>query len=351
MINPMALIDSKTTDFFGLDIGTTGIRVVKVRRRGTGNPVLEAYASAPLAAGLVTSDSAIDQDKIALAIRNLLKANNITSVQAVASIAASEAFATVITTPKLNADELAKAMKLQADQYIPMAVDQVKMDWHIIDQGGTSDKMKVLLVAAPNTVVNKYLTIVEKAGLELAALEITSIAHARSLMPPSDLAVVILDLGQTNTELTIVYQGSPQLIRSINIGVQTLVRAVAQTLGLDDGQADQFINKFGLTQSKLEGQVAKAMKPSLDSLISEVDKSVKYFLGQNPGIKVEKVIATGGMVTIPEFTTFLANTTGLPVELGNPWVNISYPAGSQEDLMQQAQIYAVAAGLALRAVV
>lgn len=349
MIKPMGILASNTNDFFGLDIGTAGVRIVKVHRSGAGNPTLETYASAPLAAGLVTSDSAIDQDKVAAAIRDLLKANNVTSTKAVAGIAASEAFATVITTPKLNEAELAKAMKLQADQYIPMAVDQVKMDWHIIGPGKTPDEMKVLLVAAPNTVVNKYLTIVEKAGLELAALEITSIAHARSLMPPSDLAVVILDLGQTNTELTIVYQGSPQLVRSINIGSQTLVRAVAQALGLEEAQADQFTQKFGLTQTKLEGQVAKAMKPSLDSLMSEVDKSVKYFLGQNPGIKVEKVIATGEMVNLPEFTTFLANATGLPVELGNPWVNISYPADRQEALMKQAQIYAVAAGLALRA--
>jgi len=113
-----------------------------------------------------------------------------------------------------------------------------------------------------------------------------------------------------------------------------LVRAVAQALGLEEDQADQFTKKFGLTQTKLEGQVAKAMKPSLDSLMSEVDKSVKYFLGQNTGIKIEKVIATGDMVMLPEFTTFLANATGLPVELGNPWVNISYPAERQEALMQ-----------------
>lgn len=348
MIDAMGLLSSSTSDFFGLDIGTSGLRVVKVRHTGAGNPVLEAYASVDLPAGLAISDSAIDQDKVALAIRDLLKSKGITCLKAVAGIADTDAFATVITTPKLNPAELSKAMRLQADQYIPMAVDQVKMDWHIIGPGKTADEMKVLLVAAPNSVVNKYLSIVEKAGLELAALEINAVAQARSLMPPSNLAVIVLDIGHNNTELTIVFEGTPQLVRSVNIGGQTLVRAVTQALGLEETQASQFMQKFGLTQTKLEGQVAKAMKPSLDALMSEVDKSIKYFLGQNTGIKIEKLIATGATSALPEFTTFLANASGLPVEFGNPWVNISYPAELQQDLMQNASTYAVAAGLALR---
>jgi len=155
-------------------------------------------------------------------------------------------------------------------------------------------------------------------------------------------------MGQLSTELSIVEKRAPQLVRSVNIGGTTLVRAVAQALGLDDVQADQFTKKFGLTQTKLEGQVAKAMKPSLDALVTEINNSIKYFVTENPGSKIEKLVVTGTTVSLPELTTYLANATGLPVELGNPWINISYPAAQQDALMQDALTYAVAAGLALR---
>ncbi|MEO7617429.1 MAG: type IV pilus assembly protein PilM [Candidatus Saccharibacteria bacterium] len=339
---------SSATDFIGIDIGSSGIRIVQLKHMGSGNPVLVAYAKAALPAGIATSDSQIDQDQVSLAIANLLKEAKITATQAVTGINTADAFVTTLSTPQLNAGELAKAMRLQADQYIPMAIDQVKMDWNVIGQGKTPDQMKVLLVAAPNTVVNKYLAIIEKAGLQLAALEINSVAQTRSLMPKTDLTTIILDLGQLSTELTIVDKQAPQLVRSVNIGGTTLVRAVSQALGLDDVQAEQFTKKFGLTQTKLEGQVAKAMKPSLDALVTEINNSIKYFMTENPTAKIEKMIVTGESITLPELTNYLANATGLPVELGNPWGNISYPAAQQQALMGEATSYAVAAGLALR---
>ncbi len=342
-------IISSNPEFIGVDIGSTEIRMVQLKRVGTGNPVLVAYSKIALPPAIAASDSQIDVDKIAAALSTLVKDAKVTATQVVAGIASAEAFATVIETPKLNPAELAKAMKLQADQYIPMAVDQVRMDWQAIGEGKTPDLMKVLLVAAPNTVVNKYLSIVEKAGLSLYALELNAVAQARSLMPQTDVAAVIVNFGYLSTEINIVQERAPQLVRSVNIGSQTLTRAVSQALGLDEVQADQFLTKFGLTQTKLEGQVAKAIKPSLDTLLAEVNTSIKYFLGQYPGVKIEKMIVTGSMVTLPELTTYLANATSLPVETGNPWINVSYPAAEQQKLMDESLSYAVATGLALRA--
>ncbi len=338
-------------EYVGLDISSNAVRVVQVKRIGGGNPALITYGQANFPAGLSLNDSVLDQDKVSALISGLFKELKITATQVVAGIPSADAFAAVIQTPKLNAAELAKAMKLQADQYIPMAIDQVKMDFQVVGEGKTAEQMKVLLVAAPNAVVNKYLAIVEKAGLQLNALELNAIAQARSLMPKTDVAAVIVNFGTLNTEINIVQQGAPQLVRSVSIGSVTLSRAVAQALGLDEVQADQFLNKFGLTQTKLEGQVAKSIKPSLDSLVTEINSSIKYFVGENPTVKIEKMIVSGPTVSLPELTTYLANATSLPVEMGNPWINISYPGTEQEKLNQNSLLYAVAAGLALRSYV
>jgi type IV pilus assembly protein PilM len=342
----MALLGKKE-DTFGIDIGTTGVRVVQLASHG-GKPALVSYAKAALDPGLAQSDAPLDQDKVARVVADLVKTSGISTKQVVAGLSSADAFATVITTPKLSDAELAKAMKVQADQYIPMAVDQVKMDWHVLGQGKTAEEMRVLLVAAPNTAIMKLLNIIEKAGLELQSLEINALALVRSMMPPTGLSALLLDVGNTGSEITIVHQSAPYVIRAVPVGRQTLVRAVAQTLGLDDVQADQFALKFGLTQTKLEGQVAKAMKPSLDNLMAEVDKSIKFFMNENPGTKLEKVVLTGSAASLPEFPTYVANATGLPVEIGNPWSNIAYPAAQQQALMNEVLDYGVAAGLALR---
>jgi type IV pilus assembly protein PilM len=278
----------------------------------------------------------------------LVKDAKVTTKYAVAGVPSSKVFASIITTPKLGQQELGKAIALQADQYIPMDTREVKLDWVVIGPGKTEREQEVLLIAAPNTIANKYLSIFEQAGLELLALEPNAVALARAVVPPSDLAVMTLDIGSITTDITIVHSNLPKLLRSADIGGITFMKAVAQNLGLDEAQAAQFTQKFGLTQTKLEGQVYKAIKPSLDLLVGEINKSLQFFSGQYPQVKLEKIVLTGGTTNLPELPTYLSSAVGLPLEIANAWTRMSYPAQLQDTLMQISSAYGVAAGLAER---
>jgi type IV pilus assembly protein PilM len=337
----------KDTEFFGLDIGSTALRLVQLRR-GSVHPALVAYGALPVPPNLTSSDSKMDQDKITELIKQLVRENRIGLKNVVVGLPSNKVFATVITTPRLDNSQLAKAIRYQAEQYIPMALDQVKLDWAVIDQSKDGKQLEVLLVAAPNSVIDKYISILEKAGLEPLALEANATAVARALVPTNNLAVVLVDFGSLDSDISIVWNNAPRLIRSVSVGGLTLVRAVAQNLGLDEVQATQFTYKFGLTQSKLEGQVFKSIKPTLDNLVSEVEKSVKYFVGRYPEVKLEKLVITGGAASLPELGPFLANSTGMPVEFGNAWINVSYPSGLQDKLMSLSSEYGAAVGLAAR---
>jgi type IV pilus assembly protein PilM len=337
----------KDTEFFGLDIGSTAIRLVQLRR-GSTHPALVAYGAVPAPNNITSSDSKLDQDKISELIKQLVHENRVGLKNVVVGLPSNKVFATVITTPKLDNSQLSKAIRYQAEQYIPMALDQVKLDYAVVDQSKDGKQLEVLLVAAPNSVVEKYMSILEKAGLEPLALEANAIAVARALVPPSSLAVAMVDFGSLESDISIAWNNAPRLIRSVSVGGLTLVKAVAQNLGLDEIQASQFTYKFGLTQSKLEGQVFKAIKPTLDNLVSEIDKSVKFFNGRYPDVKIEKLVITGAASALPELGPFLANSTAMPVEFGNAWVNVSYPSGLQEKLMGLSSEYAAAVGLAGR---
>ncbi len=342
----MGLLDS-TPEYFGLDVGTGGIRVVQLKRSGD-KPAMVAYGQVEVPGGLTQSDSPGDVAKVAATVKQLVKDAHISAKYVVAGVPSTKVFATIISTPKLSHNELAKAIELQADQYIPMDSKEVKLDWFVIGPGKTPEEQEVLLVAAPNYVTQKYVGLCEQAGLELLALEPNAVALARAVVQPNDLAVLVLDIGSQTSDITIVQANVPKLLRSVNVGGTIFIRSVAQKLGLDDTQADQFTKKFGLTQTKLEGQVFKAIQPSIELLMGEVDKSIKFYLGQYPQIKLEKIILTGGTAALPELPTYISTSTGLPVEIANSWLKVSYPADMQTNLMGISTSFGVSVGLAER---
>ncbi len=336
-----------SVDFFGLDIGSSAIRLVELKHHG-GNPVLVTMGEVAVEGNITTSDSTNDRPKVSALVRKLVQDSGVSTKNVVASLPSAKVFASVISTPNLSDSELDSAVRYQADEYIPMALDQVKLDWARVGEGATADHVEVLLVAAPNTITDRYTAILEGAGLEILALETDGVALSRAMVKPASLPVLILDFGSSNTSIIIVAGGTPRLIRSVPVGGNVLCRVVAQALGLDDTQAQQFVYKFGLTQSKLEGEVLKSLKPSVDSLIADVSKSITFFAERSPQSKLEKIVLTGGSSKLPELPTYLANAVGLPVEIGNPWQNVSYPAKLQDQLAAGAASYAVAAGLGLR---
>lgn len=342
----MATIDTNT-GYFGLDMGNTGVRAVKLHA-GSGVPVLDTYGSASTPGDLINTDSAADHDQMASIIRQLMDQAGIDTGNVVTAIPATHAFTTVINTPKLKGSDLAEAVRVQAARDIPIPINEAKLDWHVIDADRTESEMAVLLVAAPKVVVEKYLSIIGKANLQLQALEINALATARSVISTPGVPVLVVDMGNSNTEISVVWQRIPHLIRSVNVGGATLVRSVSQNLNVDEDQAAQFVQKFGFIKTKLEGQVYKAVKEPLDSVIGVATESIKHFKDQNRGVNMEKVVLTGGPTAVPELSLYIAKALNLVVEIANPWMNVSFPSSRHDELMQQSLQFAVATGLAQR---
>lgn len=333
-------------NFVGIDIGSSGVRVVQVKRSG-GKPLLVTYGDAEVPLAITQSDAQVDRDKLAEAISGLLQTAGVSAKQAIIGIPSMKMFATVVSVPRMSKQELDNAIRYQAEQIVPMPLDQAKLDWSVVEgTSQTSNEMDVMVVATPIQIAQKYHDLAAKAGLELVGLEPTVLAMSRAVVRSSENAVIVMDMGGLTTDLAIIHQGVPKLIRSVLIGGLSFAKAVAQYLAVTEEQARQFITKFGLTSDKLEGQVLNSLKPSVDNLISEVQVAVQEFSSHHPGVKIEKIVVTGGASAIPQLPAFIANGTKLPVEIGNPWQDISYPANLSEKLQGVAHTYAVASGLA-----
>lgn len=339
---------TNTTDFFGLDIGTSAIRVVQLK--GGKTKALARYGSLEIDPKIAKSDSNADLQKLAQAIKQVVAETRISTPNVAVGLPSQRVFMTVVDIENLSEKELDSSIRSQADSLIPTPLNESKIDWALLGQSPKDKaKVEILLGSVPNTFVEKRLDVLESIGLNVVAFEPDSLAISRSLLVPgTSQPHMLLDMGNEATDLIMTLNGAPRLIRSIPIGMDSIIKAAMQNLGIDEKQANQFVFKFGLSKDKLEGQIYNAIIGSVETLISEIEKSIKFFQTRYQGTNIERIIMTGGASVLPEFPLTVANKFGLNVEIGNSWRNVSFPAEQQNELLKNSNKYAVAVGLAER---
>ena len=337
------------SDFFGLDIGTSAIRVVQLKGPG---PIknLDHYGHISMEGNLALSNSRMDQQRLAMAIKQLVRQAGISSPNVAVGLPSHKVFTTVIDLNRLSPDEMSKTIRYQAESFIPTALDDSKIDWAIIgDSPKEPGKVEVLLSSVTNEFVENRLDLLEGIGLNVVAFEPDSMALSRAIVP-ADMSApqMVLDIGSKSTDLVVAMGGAPRLTRAIPVGSEAIVRSAMQNLAIDQKQAEQFVFKFGLSNDKLEGQIYNAIISIIDGLTGEIEKSIKFFQTRYTSAKIERITVTGGASTLPEFPLHIANKFGLSVEIGNAWRNISFPASMQNELLAVSYSFSVAAGLAER---
>jgi len=216
-------------------------------------------------------------------------------------------------------------------------------------QPADQSKVEILLSSIPNNFIEQRLDLLEGIGLNVIAFEPDNLALTRALLPTNATApTVIVDMGSKSTDIVISMDGAPRLTRAIPTGTEAILKAAMQNLNVDEKQAEQFVFKFGINKDKLEGQVYQAIISTLDVLTNEIDKSIKFFQARYVGVKLDRLIVSGGAAVLPELPLYLANRFGLNVEISNAWRNIAFSSDRQNELSALSNQFGVAAGLAER---
>ncbi len=340
---------SGVSDFFGLDIGTSAIRVVQLR--GSGHlKALERYGYAPVDSTITMSDSRADQQKVVQVVRELITQTRITSRNVAVGIPSNKVFTTLVDIDRLSPHELAQSIRYQADGLIPTPLAESKIDWAMLgDSPADKNKVEVLLSSVTNKFVEDRLDTLESIGLNVIAFEPDNLALTRAIIPPENTTPeMVLDVGSKSTDLVVTMGGAPRLTRAIPTGSEAIIRSAMQNLNIDEKQAQQFVFKFGLSRDKLEGQVYHAIIGTVDILMNEIEKSIKFFQTRYTNTKIERIVVTGGASALPEFPLYIANKFGVNVEIGNAWRNVSFADSRQNELLAVSNHFGVAAGLAER---
>ena len=330
-------------DFVGLDIGTSSIKGVQVK-----NKTLISYHQIASPGVTMVSESPEDLKKLSEALDRFFNEGRFKTRDIVASVPESQVFARVITLPQMGEAEIASSVKNEAQQYVPMPLDQVAFDFEIIGPSELeAGKVDVLLVAVPKALTNKYIQVTRAAGINLLSLETETIAISRSVVGQAKDAVMVASIGASTTDIAVFSGGAIRFTRSIATGGQALERALTKSFNLAPGQAAEYIRTYGL-EEKLEGKVMSAIKPVFDIIRDELKRTQAFFSSRSKR-PLSRLILVGGTANLPGVLVYLADSLGMEVARGNPWEAISVPGNfPREQLEQIAPSFAVAAGLALK---
>lgn len=340
-------------NFFGLDIGSSSLKAVEVKKDTKGR-TLQLYGSAPLASSIVSfSESEADLRPLANSIRDFVDSNSFSTNKVIVALPESQIFTRVISLPKMTEKELSTSMQWEAQQYIPVPLADVSLDYQVIESNDASaNRMDVLLIAAPKNLVQKYLKVLKDSGLSPIGIETETMAVSRSLVSEdvSTPPTMIVNIGALTTDLSVVSKKSIRFTRSISTGGSAMARAISQALGFDLNQAEEYKRTYGLDQTQLEGKVMQAIKPIFDVVVDEVKRSVAFYgTHSNKEDRIKRVIICGGTASLPGIIVYMAGSLDLEVQLGDPWQKIYVPPKfPKKELEDLGPSFAVAAGLAIK---
>lgn len=339
-------------DYFALDIGTKSIRVVQLARQGDDSWLLLHVGYASADAQMIASDSEEARRNLGQVIRSVVSQAGISAVNCVLGLESSKTFTTMVQLPKMSESDRAGTLKYQADKYIPMPLDDAKIDWAVLgDSPEDTSQDEVLLASVAQEYVENIVDTIDSLGFNVIAAEPSPIAMLRAVVPANSKGgCMVIDIGERSTDVVITIDGSPRLVRTLPTGFQMMVRAITQTMNAKDEQAQQFLLKFGLEKDRLEGQIYQALDSTLDNFIAELTKSIKFLQTKYPAATVQSINVVGYAATIPLFTEYIAEQLNTPVYATSPWQKVSIPDSERERMAAVEYEFATAVGLAQRVV-
>lgn len=335
---------------FGLDIGTTSIKVVWFSEQKEGL-LLNAALSAPTPPKGMLSESPQDLETMAQAIKQIIEEGKITTPYVNVALPENQVYTKVIGMPALSDKELSSAIYWEAEQHIPVPLPNITLDWRVLEkpkEAQTEEKMQVLLVGAPTALLTKYQKILGMAGLTIVSMETEILSAIRALISKESPNTLIAQIGAVNTSLAIVKNGIVVFVYSVSTGGVAISRAIAADFGFTTDQAEAYKKTYGVSKEALEGKIGQTAQPILMSIISEIKKALSFYNEKYKNdAAIKQILLSGGTAKLPGVDTFFAEAIGVETVVANPWTVL----GSQnvaKEILDNATDYTIAVGLALR---
>lgn len=342
----------------GLDVGTSGVRAAELSF-GKHGVTLEKFGQVALPEGAVRDGEVVDAGSVGAALRQLWSHTGFSRKRVMLGVSNQRVIVRQVELPWMPLAELRKSLAFQVQDFLPMAVDQAVLDFHPVDEvaePGQGRVLRGLLVAAARDMVLSNVHAVERAGLKVDGVDLTSFAVLRSMgaFGASDAeTVALVDVGAQVTNIVVHRAGVPLFVRILLMGGQDITDAVADSLGVPHAEAEALKQAQHLAADTHDGLVAagRAVESGTAALVDEIRSSLDYFASSNAGPALERLVITGGGSRLAGLAERLEAATRLTVLAGNPLRNLKVgKTGLSDEQVHFVQpLVAVPVGLALGA--
>ncbi|MCK9369057.1 pilus assembly protein PilM [Candidatus Dojkabacteria bacterium] len=340
---------SKLPDHVGIDFGNHSVKAVEIKGIATPTPTLENFGSQRTPHGVIGSEDELHQRQLADAVKTLFSTSKIRNNKVVIALPEASVFTRFLEFPGIKEDELENAVYYQAKEFIPMPIDEVQMSYAQIGFNVEKSAPRVLLVAAPKKIINTFLTVVEKAGLETINMETESVSLGRAMYRATKMAhMVMLDFGSSSTDMSILLDEQLVFSQSIAIGSDSLTQSIVNKFNFEYQQAEEYKRNYGVVEGVLEGKIFQTLKPVVDAIINEVNRGIEFYKNKTLAPAPKNIFLNGDGALLPGLAEYISKSMGVEAMLANPWQNIIIPDKYKNIVSKSPASYSVAIGLALK---
>lgn len=358
---------SKPLSYLGVDLSPDSIKLVELKAE-KGKPQLVTYGYTESKANILSGDFISNKNITSTLLKEVADRAKVTTNFALAALPVAMVFSSVVRLPNLIKKELDNKQKIKAmltdevKKILPQPLEQMTFDFNIIktpeieqaDRNAKLNVVRYLITAANNELIKNYLEIFNQAGFQLTNLDIEGFALIRSLVGNDKSLIMIIDIGENRTNLSIVNLTVPILNRSITVGSSLVTKSIADSLGIEIREAENYKMDLGImmAQKGMEEFPAPVLE-ALGPIITEIKYLIKSYYDQMGTYQVlDKIILTGGGSLLGNYLDkYLTKILDIRTYVGDPWARVIYPEDLRPVLQEVGPRFSVAIGLAMREIV
>ena len=342
-------------DLIGLDIGSGAIKLVQLKESKRGYQ-LQKFGVKALDPELIVDGTVMDAGRVVSCIKELLEEQSVKVKDVALSVSGHSVIVKKNNLPVMSEEELEESIKWEAEQYIPFDINDVNIDFHILGAGDpqeVKDQMAVLLVAVKKDKLTEYTTLVTEAGLNPVIVDVDAFTLENMFGVNYDVRegeiVALVNIGASVMNINILKGGTFAFTRDISIGGNRYNETIQREFNVNYETAERAKRK-----EAVEGIDPAALSNIINNLnmeiSSEVTRSFDYFKTTSTNENIDRILLSGGASKLPDLLTHLAEKSGAPVEMTNPFNKIEIPDKlfDLQQIQEMAPFAAVGVGLAIR---
>jgi type IV pilus assembly protein PilM len=336
----------------GLDIGTNSIKLVKLDKTKSGYTV-SAIGVRELPPEAIVADEIRDREAVIFNIQSLIDQADPKISEVVVSISGHSVITDRFTIDRKTGSEEEQAILFETEQRAPFDVDDVSLDYHVVDVDEDTNKMDVLLVAARKEYLHSFLDLIVDCGLQPVVVDDDALAVYNSYINNYDVdpsrATALINIGNDVTNITYLVDGKFKATRDVTSGTRDIYNAIQREFRLNPELTSKAI-KGEMSDSIDEDMLKATIIASTDELVSGIELAFSYFKSQCKVDNVDWLVLSGGGALVPYLPEFLQSKLNIPLEIANPLRNVDYDPELFQYLQPEkiAPLLSVSVGLAMR---